>query len=58
MNLRIFTICWLAMLLSPIAIAGGAVLYVDADSPGGDGSSWAMAFKYLQDALAAADGND
>jgi len=58
MNLRTFTICWLAMLLSPIAAAAGTVIYVDDDAPGGDGSSWAMAFKYLQDALAAADAND
>jgi parallel beta-helix repeat protein len=31
------------------------VIYVDADRPGGGGTSWADAYKYLQDALA--DGN-
>jgi disaggregatase-related protein len=32
---------------------------VDADAPpGGDGTSWATAFKYLQDALAVVDAND
>jgi len=34
------------------AIAAGGVIYVDADaSPGGDGTSWSTAYKYLQDAL-------
>jgi hypothetical protein len=46
------------MLLSPVAPTSGAVIYVDNDTPGGDGSSWAAAFKYLQDALALADAND
>ncbi|MHC4477022.1 MAG: right-handed parallel beta-helix repeat-containing protein [Planctomycetota bacterium] len=33
-------------------------IYVDANAPpGGDGSSWAAAFKYLQDALADANAN-
>ncbi len=42
----------LAMGASP---AGGAVLYVDCQRPGGgDGSSWATAYTFLQDALAAA----
>ena len=37
------------------APAVGAVIYVDKDAaPGGDGASWATAYKYLQDALAAA----
>jgi hypothetical protein len=43
----------LALLVSSAAQAG-AVLHVDDDaSLGGDGSSWASAYKYLQDALAA-----
>jgi predicted outer membrane repeat protein len=46
------------MLLSPVAVTAGAVIYVDGDSPGGDGSSWSAAFKYLQDGLAAADAGD
>jgi hypothetical protein len=34
---------------------GGGILRVDDDAPpGGDGSSWPAAFRYLQDALAAA----
>jgi len=37
------------------AIASGAVIYVDVDaSPGGDGTTWGTAYKYLQDALADA----
>ncbi|MHC4745494.1 MAG: right-handed parallel beta-helix repeat-containing protein, partial [Planctomycetota bacterium] len=58
MDLRVLTICWLVILLAPIAVTCGAVIYVDADSPGGDGASWAAAFRYLQDALAAADADD
>jgi hypothetical protein len=45
-------------LLSPISAAVGAVIYVDADSPGGDGSRWEEAFRFLQDALVAAAAND
>ena len=40
------------MMCTP-AIAVGATIYVDA-TRNGDGSSWANAYKYLQDALAAA----
>jgi hypothetical protein len=36
----------------------GRTIYVDGDSPGGNGSSWADAFMHLQDGLAAADAND
>ena len=37
------------------AAAAAVVLHVDAGAPpGGDGSSWAAAFRFLQDALAAA----
>jgi len=37
----------------------GRVIYVDADAPGpGDGSSWGSAYRYLQDAIAAAAGGD
>ncbi|MGB2807728.1 MAG: right-handed parallel beta-helix repeat-containing protein [Sedimentisphaerales bacterium] len=36
----------------------GNIIYVDADAPGGnDGSSWADAYNYLQDALADANFN-
>jgi hypothetical protein len=35
-----------------VEAAAGKMFYVDVDAPaGGDGSSWAAAFKYLQDAL-------
>ncbi|MFZ5563025.1 MAG: choice-of-anchor Q domain-containing protein, partial [Thermodesulfobacteriota bacterium] len=45
-------------LLTPIR-AGAAIIYVDADATGaGTGTSWADAFVYLQDALAAAALND
>ena len=41
------------------AAAGGQILYVDDDATGNnDGSSWADAFNYLQDALAVAVGGD
>ncbi|MHC4741339.1 MAG: right-handed parallel beta-helix repeat-containing protein [Planctomycetota bacterium] len=46
------------LVIAPFASAGKTI-YVDADvAPGGDGTSWARAFRYLQDALAAADAND
>ena len=39
-------------LLAIASTAGGGTIYVDAGaSPGGDGSSWGTAYKYLQDAL-------
>ncbi len=39
--------------------ASGEIIYVDADaSVGGDGSSWAAAFKFLQDALDDAASDD
>ncbi len=45
----------MALALSPAARA--AVLHVDDDAPpSGDGSSWSAAFRFLQDALAAAGG--
>ena len=39
------------------AIASGATIYVDS-TRNGDGSSWTNAYKYLQDALAAAASDD
>ncbi len=37
------------------ALARGDIIYVDDDAPiGGDGTSWASAYRYLQDGLAAA----
>lgn len=44
------------MMCTP-AIASGATIYVDA-TMSGDGSSWADAFKYLQDALSVAVSGD
>jgi len=45
-----------------LAVAGGAcakVIYVDDDAPpGGDGSSWATAYTFLQDALAEAEATE
>ncbi len=41
------------------SIASAATLRVDVNaSPGGDGSSWALAYKHLQDAIAAANIGD
>jgi len=51
----------LLMLIFLLAMAGtttGQTIYVDADAPLlGDGTNWATAHKYLQDALADADSN-
>ena len=54
---------WLVMAVFLVgmvpAIAAGVTIYVDADaSVGGDGQSWATAYKYLQDGLAAAVADD
>ena len=47
----------LIIILTACALSAHArIIYVDDDAPpGGDGFSWAMAYTYLQDALAAAD---
>ena len=45
----------LALALSASAAHAQTVIHVDDDaSPGGDGLTWATAYIYLQDALAAA----
>lgn len=46
------------LFVSPGIALAGQIIYVDADSPGGDGSSWGAAFDCLPDALAFADAND
>ncbi len=59
MNVRIFSVCCLtALVLASIGVTSEAAIYVDDDAPGGDGTSWTTAFKYLQDALAVADVDD
>ncbi len=49
-----------AVLFAPAAAtAAGAVIYVNrAAAPGGNGTSWAQAFQFLQDGLAAAAAGD
>lgn len=54
---------WLMVLIFLITVAStvsaAEIIYVDIDAPpNGDGTSWTVAFKYLQDALAVADIND
>ena len=45
------------LLVTGQAAYAGSVLYVDDDAtPGGDGQSWETAYRFLQDALANADG--
>ncbi|KPK77651.1 MAG: hypothetical protein AMJ79_02605, partial [Phycisphaerae bacterium SM23_30] len=53
-NLNIYLLT-LIFLLGISGSALGQIIYVDDDAaPGGNGQSWATAFKYLQDALDAA----
>ncbi|GAG34801.1 unnamed protein product, partial [marine sediment metagenome] len=41
------------------AVAAGGTIYVDANTPdNNDGSSWAKAYKYLQDALSDANSTE
>jgi len=43
---------WMAATLCILPVADAARIYVDASAaPGGNGQSWATAFRYLQDAL-------
>lgn len=52
-------ILWLAIAAVGVipALARGEIVYVDDDAPiGGDGRSWASAYRYLQNGLAAANG--
>ncbi len=47
----------IAMFVISGAAHGGAILFVDNDAPpGGDGTSWDTAYRFLQDALADASG--
>ncbi|MEE9129337.1 MAG: hypothetical protein V3T84_04915 [Phycisphaerales bacterium] len=47
----------IAMFVISGAAHGGGVLYVDDDAPpGGDGTSWNTAYRFLQDAMTDAGG--
>jgi len=47
------------MIRPPRGVSGPLLIYVDDDAPlGGNGTSWATAFRYLQDALAMAVSSD
>lgn len=48
-NLLFILIC-----LSIVIPCSAKIIYVDDDAPGGDGSSWGNAYKYLQEGLAKA----
>jgi hypothetical protein len=51
-NLKTFLIMSLFLVGVVLGVAGGDVIYIDADaSVGGNGQSWGTAYKYLQDAL-------
>ncbi len=57
--LRLLGVTGLFCLAMPVTIFAGRIIYVDANCPGAnDGSSWASAYKYLQDALADANSAD
>jgi len=57
--LRILVVLSTFLLAAATVASAGRTIYVDAEvGAGGDGSSCATAFKYLQDALAVADAND
>ena len=49
----------IAVLVMGAPLAGGSVVFVDDDaSPGGDGTSWDSAYRFLQDALTRAASED
>jgi len=56
-NLKIWVVMSVLLVGMAPAIAVGGTIYVDADAlgPTQDGTNWATAYKYLQDALAVAD---
>jgi len=52
-------LCVLLVLVAACTAAAGGVIYVDDDTVGtNDGSSWANAFNYLQDAITTASAGD
>jgi len=55
MNLKTLLVMSVFLVATACRVAAGDVIYVDDDaSIGGNGQSWATAYKYLQDALADA----
>jgi len=58
-NLKKWICCGLILLLTTCTAAADKIIYVDDDATGAnDGSSWADAYNYLQDALAVASESD
>jgi hypothetical protein len=58
-NLVRWSLCILFLLLAARAATEGRIIYVDTSAVGAnDGSSWADAFNYLQDALMDANSSD
>ncbi len=54
-SILIVFVCLLASLTTGRAALAGTVIFVDASKPGGgNGSTWANAYRYLQDGLSAA----
>ncbi len=48
----------MGLMLITSAVSAQSTIYVKGDVTGGDGSTWAMAFQYLDDAVAAAQSGD
>ena len=58
-EMRILVVLSTFLLAAAPVASAGKTIYVDADvGAGGDGASWATAFRHLQDALAVAEAND
>ena len=58
-SISILSILLVVITITVCTTAQASVIYVDNDaSPGGNGSSWSDAYKYLRDALTAANTGD
>ena len=58
-NLKTLVVMAVILLGMWPAVVAAATIYVDADRPtGGNGTTWANAYKYLQDALDDAESGD